>query len=77
MHVIFFVTVRKKKQQLYPHYVYYLLLCFHVLGAKYEVEVESGLDDRKALEILALYTKMNQNALPVEARDIVKECKGL
>uniref|UniRef100_A0A3B5M228 Apoptotic peptidase activating factor 1 n=1 Tax=Xiphophorus couchianus TaxID=32473 RepID=A0A3B5M228_9TELE len=47
-----------------------------VSGAKYEVEVESGLDDRKALEILALYTKMNQNALPVEARDIVKECKG-
>ncbi|XP_054910837.1 apoptotic protease-activating factor 1 isoform X2 [Poeciliopsis prolifica] len=47
-----------------------------VSGAKYEVEVESGLDDRKALEILALYTKMNQNALPAEARDIVKECKG-
>ncbi|XP_008398784.1 apoptotic protease-activating factor 1 isoform X1 [Poecilia reticulata] len=47
-----------------------------VSGAKYEVEVESVLDDRKALEILALYTKMNQNALPVEARDIVKECKG-
>lgn len=73
MYVIFLVKVRKK-QQLYSHYVYYLL---HVLGAKYEVEVESGLDDRKALEILALYTKMNQNALPVEARDIVKECKGL
>uniref|UniRef100_A0A3Q2U2A1 Apoptotic protease-activating factor 1 n=1 Tax=Fundulus heteroclitus TaxID=8078 RepID=A0A3Q2U2A1_FUNHE len=47
-----------------------------VSGPKYEVEVESGLDDKKALEILALYTKLNQNGLPEEARSIVRECKG-
>lgn len=45
-----------------------------VSGAKYEVEVESGLDEKKGLEILALYT--NSKILPEEARSIVKECKG-
>ncbi|XP_038150125.1 apoptotic protease-activating factor 1 isoform X2 [Cyprinodon tularosa] len=47
-----------------------------VSGPKYEVEVESGLDDKKALEILALYTNMSSNTLPEEARSIVRECKG-
>ncbi|XP_077355476.1 apoptotic protease-activating factor 1 isoform X3 [Festucalex cinctus] len=48
-----------------------------VSGAKYEVEVESGLDDNKALEILALYTRNTLEGLPEEARSIVRECKGL
>uniref|UniRef100_A0AAX7TDR2 Apoptotic protease-activating factor 1 n=1 Tax=Astatotilapia calliptera TaxID=8154 RepID=A0AAX7TDR2_ASTCA len=47
-----------------------------VSGAKHEVEVESGLDENKALEILALYTRINLQALPEEARSIVRECKG-
>ncbi|XP_054480980.1 apoptotic protease-activating factor 1 isoform X1 [Anoplopoma fimbria] len=47
-----------------------------VSGAKYEVEVESGLDDNKGLEILALYTKTKLHGLPEEARSIVRECKG-
>ncbi|XP_075327788.1 apoptotic protease-activating factor 1 isoform X2 [Odontesthes bonariensis] len=47
-----------------------------VSGAKHEVEVESGLDEKKALEILALYTDMKPKGLPEEARSIVKECKG-
>uniref|UniRef100_A0A669CA30 Apoptotic protease-activating factor 1 n=1 Tax=Oreochromis niloticus TaxID=8128 RepID=A0A669CA30_ORENI len=47
-----------------------------VSGAKHEVEVESGLDENKALEILALYTRIKLQALPEEARSIVKECKG-
>ncbi|XP_057711417.1 apoptotic protease-activating factor 1 [Corythoichthys intestinalis] len=47
-----------------------------VSGAKYEVEVESGLDDNKALEILALYTRNSPEGLPEEARSIVRECKG-
>ncbi|MED6273194.1 wD repeat domain, partial [Characodon lateralis] len=47
-----------------------------VSGPKYEVEVESGLDDKKALEILALYTKKNPSTLPAEACSIVRECKG-
>ncbi|XP_070848414.1 apoptotic protease-activating factor 1 [Chaetodon trifascialis] len=47
-----------------------------VSGAKYEVEVESGLDENKGLEILALYTKTKTHALPEEARSIVRECKG-
>ncbi|XP_035535121.1 apoptotic protease-activating factor 1 isoform X2 [Morone saxatilis] len=45
-----------------------------VSGAKYEVEVESGLDENKGLEILAKYTELNR--LPEEARSIVRECKG-
>uniref|UniRef100_A0A671VND0 Apoptotic peptidase activating factor 1 n=1 Tax=Sparus aurata TaxID=8175 RepID=A0A671VND0_SPAAU len=47
-----------------------------VSGAKYEVEVESGLDENKALEILALYTDTKLHGLPEEARSIVRECKG-
>ncbi|KAG7461492.1 apoptotic protease-activating factor 1 isoform X2 [Solea senegalensis] len=47
-----------------------------VSGAKYEVEVESGLDENKGLEILALYTKTKIQGLPKEARSIVRECKG-
>ncbi|XP_070784897.1 apoptotic protease-activating factor 1 [Enoplosus armatus] len=47
-----------------------------VSGAKYEVEVESGLDENKGLEILALYTKTQLHGLPEEARSIVRECKG-
>ncbi|CAJ1054778.1 apoptotic protease-activating factor 1 isoform X1 [Xyrichtys novacula] len=47
-----------------------------VSGAKYEVEVESGLDEKKGLEILALYTNTKPQGLPEEARSIVKECKG-
>ncbi|TMS02829.1 Apoptotic protease-activating factor 1 [Larimichthys crocea] len=47
-----------------------------VSGAKYEVEVESGLDEKKGLEILALYTGTKPIALPEEARSIVRECKG-
>uniref|UniRef100_A0A8D3CCP1 Apoptotic peptidase activating factor 1 n=1 Tax=Scophthalmus maximus TaxID=52904 RepID=A0A8D3CCP1_SCOMX len=47
-----------------------------VSGAKYEVEVESGLDENKGMEILALYTKTELTGLPEEARSIVRECKG-
>lgn len=39
--------------------------------------MESGLDENKALEILALYTRIKLQALPEEARSIVKECKGM
>lgn len=53
-----------------------LNLCFVSKGAKYEVEVESGLDEKKGLEILALYTQMKPHSLPEEARCIVRECKG-
>lgn len=52
------------------------VMCFYFTGAKHEVEVESGLDESKGLEILALYTKTNLQGLPEEARSIVKECKG-
>lgn len=47
-----------------------------VSGAKYLVEVESGLDENKGMEILALYTKTEVCALPEDARSIVRECKG-
>ncbi|KAG8005586.1 Apoptotic protease-activating factor 1 [Nibea albiflora] len=47
-----------------------------VSGSKFEVEVESGLDENKGLEILALYTGTKLLALPEEARSIVRECKG-
>lgn len=57
--------------------MYALYLCLYVIGAKYEVEVESGLNESKALEILALYTDSKPQSLPEEARSIVKECKGL
>lgn len=46
------------------------------VGNKYEVEVESGLDENKGLEILALYTDNRPHGLPEEARSIVRECKG-
>lgn len=49
---------------------------FGFLGSKYEVEVESGLDEKKGLEILSLYTDTKPHALPEEARCIVRECKG-
>lgn len=49
---------------------------FYFKGAKHEVEVESGLDEKKGLEILALYTETKQHNLPDEARCIVRECKG-
>ncbi|KAM6961638.1 apoptotic protease-activating factor 1 [Tautogolabrus adspersus] len=47
-----------------------------VSGAKHEVEVDSGLDEDKGLEILALYTQIQLHGLPEEARSIVRECKG-
>ncbi|KAF7669673.1 hypothetical protein LDENG_00151570 [Lucifuga dentata] len=47
-----------------------------VSGAKYEVEVESGLNEAKALEILAVYTNSKPQGLPEEARSIIRECKG-
>ncbi|XP_071373222.1 apoptotic protease-activating factor 1 isoform X1 [Centroberyx affinis] len=47
-----------------------------VSGAKYEVAVESGLDEDKALEILSLYVNNKPQKLPDEARSIVRECKG-
>uniref|UniRef100_A0A8C5H0E3 CARD domain-containing protein n=1 Tax=Gouania willdenowi TaxID=441366 RepID=A0A8C5H0E3_GOUWI len=47
-----------------------------VSGAKYEVGVESGLDEDKSLEILGLYTRTRPRTLPEEARSIVRECKG-
>ena len=53
------------------------VLCFYFVGAKYEVEVASGLDENKGLEILALYTQTKLQGLPEEARSIVRECKGL
>lgn len=54
------------------------VFCAHFfIGAKYELEVESGLNENKGLEILALYTNTKPHALPEEARSIVRECKGL
>lgn len=47
-----------------------------VSGTRHAVEVESGLDDKKGLEILALYTNTEIKELPKEARSIVRECKG-
>lgn len=57
--------------------MYVLHIYLYFVGAKYEVEVESGLDEDKGLEILALYTKSKPHGLPEEARSIVRECKGL
>lgn len=45
------------------------------VGHRFKVAVESGLDEEKALEILALY--VNTPNLPEQARSIVKECKGM
>ncbi|XP_076862902.1 apoptotic protease-activating factor 1 isoform X2 [Brachyhypopomus gauderio] len=47
-----------------------------VSGQKYSVQVESGLDEEKALEILSLYVNLKPQNLPEQARIIVKECKG-
>lgn len=50
-----------------------LCLC---VGTSFEVPVESGLDEEKALEILALYVNGKPQKLPEQARSIVSECKG-
>ncbi|XP_046715891.1 apoptotic protease-activating factor 1 isoform X1 [Silurus meridionalis] len=47
-----------------------------VSGHRFKVSVESGLDEEKALEILALYVNGNAQTLPEQARCIVEECKG-
>ncbi|XP_048010343.1 apoptotic protease-activating factor 1 isoform X2 [Megalobrama amblycephala] len=47
-----------------------------VSGTRLEVPVESGLEEEKALEILALYVNGKPHALPEQARSIVSECKG-
>ncbi|KAF4080961.1 hypothetical protein AMELA_G00155320 [Ameiurus melas] len=47
-----------------------------VSGHRFKVPVESGLDDEKAMEILALYVNGKSQNLPEQARSIVKECKG-
>lgn len=52
-----------------------LLLVFSI-GKKYEVAVENGLNEEKALEILALYVNGKPQKLPEQARSIVSECKG-
>lgn len=54
-----------------------MLLEFCMLaGQSHKVHVESGLDEEKALEILALYVNKNPHTLPEQSRSIVKECKG-
>ncbi|XP_059893912.1 apoptotic protease-activating factor 1 isoform X1 [Gadus macrocephalus] len=47
-----------------------------VNGVRQEVEVESGLDEDKALEILAMYVNTKPQQLPEQARSIVQLCKG-
>ncbi|XP_051974961.1 apoptotic protease-activating factor 1 isoform X1 [Xyrauchen texanus] len=47
-----------------------------VSGKRFEVPVENGLDEEKALEVLALYVNGKPQKLPVQARSIVSECKG-
>ncbi|XP_033888103.3 apoptotic protease-activating factor 1-like isoform X2 [Acipenser ruthenus] len=47
-----------------------------VSGKKYEVSVDHGLEDDKALEVLALFVNKKVSALPVQTRSIVHECKG-
>lgn len=46
------------------------------VGKKFEVPVENGLNEEKALEILALYVNGKPQKLPEQARSIVGECKG-
>uniref|UniRef100_A0A8C2B1L7 Apoptotic protease-activating factor 1 n=1 Tax=Cyprinus carpio TaxID=7962 RepID=A0A8C2B1L7_CYPCA len=46
------------------------------VSGDFEVPVESGLDEEKALEILALYVNGKPHKLPEQARSIVSECKG-
>uniref|UniRef100_A0A6Q2YJ50 Apoptotic protease-activating factor 1 n=1 Tax=Esox lucius TaxID=8010 RepID=A0A6Q2YJ50_ESOLU len=48
-----------------------------VTGSKYEVAVDSGLEENQALEILGLYVNGRKpEKLPEQARSIVRECKG-
>ncbi|XP_039524300.1 apoptotic protease-activating factor 1 isoform X1 [Pimephales promelas] len=47
-----------------------------VSGTRFEVPVENGLDEDKALEILSLYVNGKPQKLPEQARSIVSECKG-
>ncbi|XP_067283441.1 apoptotic protease-activating factor 1 [Pseudorasbora parva] len=47
-----------------------------VSGIRFEVPVENGLDEEKALEVLALYVSEKPQKLPEQARSIVSECKG-
>ncbi|XP_066561731.1 apoptotic protease-activating factor 1 isoform X1 [Amia ocellicauda] len=47
-----------------------------VTGQKHEVSVGNGLEEDKALEVLALFVNKKVTALPEEARRIVHECKG-
>ncbi|RVE56651.1 hypothetical protein OJAV_G00223590 [Oryzias javanicus] len=47
-----------------------------VNGNKHEVEVNSGVDEDKALEILSQLSKVERYKLPVEALSIVKKCQG-
>lgn len=58
---------------LYVKALKYVCVC---VGHRFKVPVESGLDEEKALEILALYVNGNSQNLPEQARSIVKECKG-
>uniref|UniRef100_A0A671L6Y4 Apoptotic protease-activating factor 1 n=1 Tax=Sinocyclocheilus anshuiensis TaxID=1608454 RepID=A0A671L6Y4_9TELE len=46
------------------------------VSGDFEVPVESGLDEEKGLEILALYVNGKPQKLPEQARSIVSECKG-
>ncbi|MBN3321953.1 APAF factor, partial [Atractosteus spatula] len=47
-----------------------------VAGQKFEVSVGSGLEEDKALEVLAVFVGRKVAALPEQARQIVQECKG-
>ncbi|KAG7456229.1 hypothetical protein MATL_G00249560 [Megalops atlanticus] len=47
-----------------------------VSGQKFEAHVESGLEEDKALEVLAVFASKKPQKLPEQARSIVKECKG-
>ncbi|XP_051547317.1 apoptotic protease-activating factor 1-like isoform X2 [Myxocyprinus asiaticus] len=47
-----------------------------VSGKRFEVPVDNGLDEEKALEVLALYVNEKPQKLPEQARSIVNECKG-
>ena len=57
--------------------LYTLYVCLlSYSGSRQEVQVESGLDEDKALEILSLYVNNKVQRLPEQARSIVRECKG-
>lgn len=51
--------------------------CKPTLGRKYEVHMESGLNDEKGLEILSLFVDMKIKDMPAQADKIVRECKGM